>query len=200
MLSHNLQPHIQVHNLSRVCASNTQISLQVRHAVEQKADYILYLATSSTRDDVKFTCESNNTLFDRYLDQQLVSYSIHSINETTVFNETQQQFLKQYQTEFFDLDLAVYQNQCVIESTLQLLVNRSIPFMFDQGGFEHPSFESSKKNYFETYSQHRSAVNLWDFAVGVKQHRPYFHITDSHIHREIADYYTQIISHAIKTV
>jgi hypothetical protein len=89
------------------------------------------------------------------------------------------------------MDLAIYTNRCIIESVLYRLQQSGIPFVFDQGGFEHPSMGATNK-YFLEYCAHRSDINLWDFA-RTREYRPYYHITDAKMHKEIANYYIKQI-------
>jgi hypothetical protein len=198
--SERLAKRTTVVNLCRVSASNLQISLQIQHAIEQGADYIIYLATSSVRNDVPIG-DSKNSLLERYIDitnpdsaKTVTSYSVASLNNTTPFTEDQLSLLKLYHSQFFDLDIAVHQNELIIEGTLSKLKTSGIPFVFDQGGFEHPTFADSKTNYFVAYKEYRSEICLWDYVSGSLMHRPYYHITDHAIHEEIANYYYNLIN------
>lgn len=166
----------EIVNLCRVCASNLLISSQIDQALD--ADFTIVLFTASTRNQVRYHGE-------------IVPYSIHSLDDTTPFDEKYLSDLTKYSLKFFDLETSIYQSQCIIESSLQRLVDRGRPFLFDQGGFEHPSYGSNKK-YFEKYQGHRSKYNLWDYANN-RTHRPYYHITDTKIHEMIADYYAEQI-------
>jgi protein-tyrosine-phosphatase len=198
-LSVKLINNASVINLSRVCASNLHIALQIDTAIAKKADFIIYLATSSTREVVKLRpIKQHKQLLNRIVDitnpthtTDLTSYSYASLDNTTLFNNTQLLLLKQYHSEFFDIDVAVYNNQLIIESVLSKLVDSNIPFLFDQGGFEHRSFlNSSPMKYFKKYSNFFSDINLWDFVINQPQtHRPYYHIKDISIHTKIANYY-----------
>jgi hypothetical protein len=195
-----LAKRTSVVNLCQVSASNFQIALQVQQAIEAGADYIIYLATSSVRQDAPLK-EGTGRLFDRYIDitnpdpaKTVTSYSVTSLNDTTPFTEDQLAILKLYHKSFFDLDIAVHQNELIIEGTLSKLVASGIPFTFDQGGFEHPKFAGSKDNYFEIYREYRSEICLWDYVDESLVHRPYYHITDHAIHEEIANYYYNLIN------
>ena len=171
-----LQQSIPTHhiiNLSRVCASNLMISQQVDQAI-QTADQIIVLCTASTRSQTR-------------LNGQVVPYSIHSLDSTTPFNTQQLSALQAHTREFFDLGLAIYENQCIIESMLQRLTDSDTPFVWDQGGFEHASYGGTEQ-YFSKWSGCRSSRNLWDYAKS-REHRPYYHITDDHVHREVSEYY-----------
>jgi hypothetical protein len=72
---------------------------------------------------------------------------------------------------------------------LQRLTDSGIPFLFDQGGFEHAKFGVTTQ-YFEKYKNHRSKYNLWDYGDS-KLHRPYFHIADQNTHNRVAEYYCE---------
>lgn len=190
-------------NLSLVCASNLHIALQVDQAIEDQADFIIYLATSSTREIVKLrSLKQHKKLLDRVVDitkprhtPDLTSYSFGSLDNTTLFNSAQLLLLKQYHAEFFDMDVEVYKNRLVIESALEHLVDSCIPFLFDRGGFEHSSFlNSTPAEYFKKYAKFFSKINLWDFVINQPMtHRPYYHIKDMQVHTRIADYYYNII-------
>jgi len=159
-------------NLSQVCASNLMIAQQVDQA--HAADWVIVLFTASTRGET-------------VVDDRVIPYSIHSLDHTTPFNNNQLNILKEYTAEFFNLSLEIYRNQCIIESVLQRLVDRGQKFLFDQGGFEHPSFGGAT-DYFKKYAEYRSAINLWDYAQ-TREYRPYYHITDISVHQMVADYY-----------
>jgi len=166
-----------VHNLAQVAATNLMISMQVDQAIASNADFIIVQGTACTRNQTRHK-------------QKIVPYSYHTASEiTTPFNASQLQVLKQYYTEFFDLDLAIYENKCIIENTLHKIVDSGIAFLFDQGGFEHTSFGATAQ-YFQQFDQYRSAVNLWDYA-RTRDYRPYYHIIDDAVHREVAEYYTR---------
>ena len=73
------------------------------------------------------------------------------------------------------------------------MVDSKIPFKFDRGGFEHPSYGNSKNiPYFEKYKEYISGINLWDYPIK-RTYRPYFHITDSIITEKISNYYYDTI-------
>lgn len=197
-----LAQQLPVVNLSRVCASNLHIALQVEQALSCDADFVIYLATSSVRESVLLHQGSApRKLLDRFADItdpdpacDLVSYSRASLDSTTLFDHNQLAQLRQYHLQFTDWDLAIYNNQLIIEATLARLHRSGCGFLFDQGGFEHPSFGCARQEYFQSYNNYRSKICLWDFVAGTSvPHRPYYHITDSDIHRRVADYYYNAI-------
>jgi hypothetical protein len=163
-----------VTNLAQVCATNLLISQQVDIAIREKAKFIICLFTSSSRQLVKF-------------ENAVKPISWYSI-DATEFDSRQKKLLKQYATEFFDLPTAIYESQCIIENTLHKLESSQIPYKFDQGGFEH----KIEKTYFKEYNHRRSKFNLWDYAEK-RTYRPYYHITDSTVHKQISEYYLNAI-------
>jgi len=201
-----LSAKLDVVNLSRVCASNTHISLQVDRAVANSADYIIYTATSSVRFDARLLSGESaaSPLLDKFVDivnplpgKALTSYSVRSLDDTSLFTKEQLNVLKLYHGIFFDIDLAVYQNQLIIEGILSRLAHSDIPFKFDQGGFEHASFAGSKsEQYFTNYDQYRSDICLWDYVGPKMPFRPYYHITDPLVHQRVANYYYDVIMKA----
>lgn len=166
-------------NLAQIASTNLLIARQVDQAIEAGAEFVIMHGTAVTRAEKK--------VGDCY-----VPFSYHTASTvTTPFDTNQLRILKEYYTEFFDLDLAIYQNKITIENTLQKLVNSGIPFLFDQGGFEHPKFGTTQQ-YFQQFDQYRSAVNLWNYSV-TRDYRPYYHIVDANVHHTVANYYTQQI-------
>ena len=189
-----------VTNLSMICASNLIIRMQVDKALENKADFVIVLFTSSVRDHgVKSDYPSVKNLLDNFSmigqdhsKKRLASWSYHSLDATCIMPAEKIQILKDFYTHIFDIDIAIYQNKCIIESTLQQLVNSQTTFLFDQGGFENSKF-SGTKTYFTEFEKYRSLYNLWSLSTTTVQHRPYFHITDQSTHNKIAEYYYQQI-------
>jgi len=167
-------------NQSCVSATNLIIAMQVDTAIAAQADFVIVQGTSCTRSQT------------RYQDR-IVPYSFLTASTTTTpFDQRKLELIKHYYTEFFDLDLAIYQNQCIIENTLQKLMDSNIPFLFDQGGFEHSKFGNFGKVYFAKFEHYRSQVNLWDHG-NTALYRPYYHITDPNIHKSVAEYYIKEI-------
>ena len=156
-------------SLGIVRCSNLMISQQVDFAIEQGAEFIIVSFTSCCRYEHKSG-----------------PYTVANLTNNDL-NNKQRDIIKNWTVEFFDLDNEIYKNKCIIESVLQRLTNSNIPFLFDQGGFEHPKWGITQK-YFTYYDLHRSKYNLWDYGDSTL-YRPYFHITDQKIHNKIAEYY-----------
>ena len=191
LLEQNLPQHNFI-SLAEPAASNLYISLQVDTAITAGADYIIAAGTTVTRNEVA-VADSNQSLIERFRAHELVAYSILSVPKHFDFTAQQEQLLKDYRDEFFDLRLAIYRDECIIENTLERLVRSTIPFRFDRGGFEHPKFGAQQKStYFADYAEYISRVNLWDYPITTKR-RPYYHIIDLSIHKQVANYYTELI-------
>jgi len=166
-------------NLAERCASNLVISQQVDKATE--ADFVIVLFTASTRTQIRRK-------------KRIVPMSWHSLDDSTGLDDNSLILLRAYFQEFFDLDIAISENQCIIEATLQRLVDRGQRFVFDQGGFEHASFGGTG-GYFHKYNAWRSEICVWDYCPN-RVLRPYYHIVESHIHERIANYYFDLINAA----
>jgi len=175
-----LSMHCELRNYSECTSTNLLIARQVDQALKDGADFVIVHFSSCTRGE-------------KLHKGQYVPFSYHTATqETTPFDSNALRILKEYYTEFFDLDLAIYQNSIIIEHTLHKLANSGRPFRFDQGGFEHSSYGGTGE-YFAQYAQYRSRYNLWDHA-DVRMFRPYYHITNSDIHKQVAEYYCQEIA------
>lgn len=199
-------PGWTIHNLARVCASNLHIRLQIDKAIADQADYVIMLATSCVRGQGKIghRLQNHMDLIDRFYeigaqqhindDKDLVCFSINRLDNTCVLDSKQLRIVKDFRDHVFDLELEIYQNKCIIESTLYALEKSQIPYVFDQGGFENPKFGvQDDKKYFTDFDHRRSEINLWSESDQPLQHRPYFHITDANIHRRAAKYYASLI-------
>lgn len=163
-------------NFCQVSASNLLIAQQVDRALAQGAQKIIVLFTSSTRGE-------------KVQGNEIIPFSWHTASSaTTPFSSRQLRILAEYFQEFYDLGLAIYTNQCIIEHTLDLLQRSGVDYVWDQGGFEHPSMGGRK--YFSEYDHSRSNLCLWDFA-RTREYRPYYHITEPEIHHKIAQYYKE---------
>jgi hypothetical protein len=180
-------------NCCKVGASNLQIATQVEQAMIN-ADFIIYLATTSTRVDVKISDGSPGfvDMLDPASSGSYLSYMTTRIDENVHLDAEQRRLVKQYITEFFDLGLAIKLNEFLIEGVLSRLQNWGHHWLFDQGGFEHPS-HGGKQSYFSAYASNRSQYCLWDYAPTPLSFRPYYHVTDRGVHETIARYYLKHI-------
>ena len=205
LLANGLGADYAVTNLSISCASNLLIRMQVDRAVAEQADFVILLGTTCTRSQGRVgDSDHSGDLYDRFVrigntndahPRDLACYSIQSLNETCVFDKADIAVIKDYQTRLFDLDLAIYENQCIIESSLHTLTQHHVPFVFDQGGFENPIFGNVRRtDYFSEFDQCRSQINQWTLSSYLPNtNMAHFHITDPVVHAQIADYYQTII-------
>jgi hypothetical protein len=207
LLSTQLGSEYTVTNLSICCASNLLIRMQVDRAIANQADFVILLGTACTRSQghVQKVNQPNADIYNRFVrigDQNddvgmrdLACYSIHSLNETCVFDKDDITAIKDYQSRLFDLDLAIYENKCIIESSLYQLTEHNIPFIFDQGGFENPMFGNVRRtDYFSRFNKNKSKINQWTLSsYSPNTNMAHFHITDPTVHAQIADYYTTTI-------
>jgi len=165
---HEQIPHSK--SLAEVCASNILISLQLDDILAGNPSFIIACFTSCTRGEI-------------VRDQEFIPYTI--MNKVgDCLSKAERIAVDLHAKHILNLNLEIYKNKCIIESALQRLVNSGVPFLFDQGGFEH----KQENKYFEQYDQYRSKWCLWDYG-NSHIHRPYFHITDQEIHDNIAEYY-----------
>lgn len=207
LLSAQLGNNYTVTNLSISCASNLLIRIQVDRAITNQADFIILLGTTCTRSHghVQTIDNSNPNIYDRFVrvgawdnnadTRDLACYSIQSLNETCVFDKDAIASIKDYQSRLFDLDLAIYENQCIIESSLYKLKEHNIPFIFDQGGFENPIFGNVRRtDYFSNFNSYKSKINQWTLSSHMPKSKiPHIHITDLSTHAQIANYYYNTI-------
>lgn len=182
-------------NLSSVAASNLLINIQVDYAIRNSADFIIVQGTAVTRSEVAVADVADRELIERFQQNELIAYSILRPYRSQLTTAQQQQ-VEQYHQAFFDLDLAIYRDCVIIQNTLSRLQQSGIPFLFDQGGFEHPKFGGTQR-YFEQYDPNRSDINLWDWG-NTEDERPYYHIKDPAVHAEISDYYARKIVSALE--
>lgn len=208
LLSKRLGNNYALTNLSICCASNLLIRIQVDQAVLHQADFVVLLGTTCTRSQghVQSVDQPNDNIYDRFVrigstdsnhaTRDLACYSLRSLDDTCAFSSDDVKSIKDYQTRLFDLDLAIYESQCIIESSLHTLKQHSIPFVFDQGGFENPIFGNVRRtDYFLDFDDYKSKINQWTLSsYASKTNTGHFHITDPTLHVQIADYYYNTIT------
>lgn len=191
-----------VTNLSICCASNLLIRIQVDRAILNQADFVILLGTACTRSHGHVRTINNpaTDIYERFVRvgdnnddssvRDLACYSLRSLDHTCVFNDDDIRSIKDYQSRLFDLDLAIYENQCIIESSLYSLEKNNIPFIFDQGGFENPVFGDVRRtDYFSNFDAYKSEINQWTLSNYSSSGIGHYHITDPAIHQQIANYY-----------
>lgn len=190
-------------NLSIPGASNFVIRMQIDKAIKLKPDLIVVSFTSCLRDVIKYkSTDYNNTdLLDRIYtpgadsNSNLVSFPYAGAQYYDVLNDYQLNILKQYVTEFVDLDVARQQNYYLIKDALETLLQSGIKFCYSLGGFDHKSFCEHSHYDFSRYKMYETPINLWDYCEKQKTLRPWFHVTDSDIHNQLANYYKCLIKY-----
>ena len=207
LLGNKLGFEYQIINLSISCASNFLIRIQVDQAIENRANFVILLATTCTREQGQVHQIKNPhlSIYDRFVKigqddpardtRDLACYSLRSLDDTCVFDREHIHAIKDYNSRIFNLDLAIQQNQYIIESSLYTLRQNCIPFIFDQGGFENPMFGDVRKtDYFFEFDNNRSKINQWTLSTQLpKSKLPHIHIMDPVVHAQIADYFYQMI-------
>lgn len=195
-----------VKNFALEGASNFLINLQVEQAIES-CDIILVNFSSSVRFEYCIKePQKPLPLLDRFFQfyrsnnaenlWSLVSTSPLSIHKNPILNKKQQHTIKNFYTEFHDMQLDVKKNFIFIKYTINELIRSQKKFIFSTGGFEHESYMNVESEYlcaFDEYQRWQSKYNLWDYITDFKSARPYFHITDHEITTKISEYYKNFI-------
>ena len=191
LLQHELGADYRIVNHSSVAASNLLVAVQVDHAVQQQADFVIVLATACTRNEALVLPETDQDLMSRFLKHELVSYSIYRPYRSQL-NTADQQAIYDFHRRYTDLELNIFRDHCILLGTLYRLTESGTPFLFDQGGFEHPKFGGSR-SYFEQFRDQRTDLNVWDYGT-TEAERPYYHILQPEDHARIAEYYRKKIT------
>jgi hypothetical protein len=199
-------PQIQVVNLSMPSASNYLIYLQVKHALNNNCDYLIYNATGSTRQE--FVLKVNNTKIDsidRYhnvshsdIDKELLCTSwvnpfdprVHK----NIFKSEYIDEIKKFCMQYIDMPSTIEKNYIFIQQTLSMIAsNRNIKaWAWSRGGFEHKKFNPIREWEFESYISHESNINLWDY-YDPDVRRPYYHITNKELLQTVCDQYLDML-------
>lgn len=196
-------PTIEIKNFSSIGASNYLIYLQVKEALEQKCDYLIYHATSSIRQE--FLINKDNATkdsVDRYWRQDkpagaLRCNSYHNVekNLDNIFSNTERHIIKQFFTNFFDLPGQVEKNYIFICHTLDLIAKNKnlINWSWSRGGFEHSTFSNSQQDWnFTEYSSRECDINLWNhYCPDV--YRPHYHITNKEVIQNVCNTYKKML-------
>lgn len=181
-------------NTSSVSASNTLVAVQVDQAIRNQADYIIMLATACTRSEALVKPATDQDLMTRFQDGELVSYSIFRPYRSVLLKADQDRIYN-FHHQYSDLELNIFRDHAILLGTLYRLEQSGIPYQFDQGGFEHPSF-GGRRGYFAEFEQQRSQYCLWDYG-NTQDERPYYHVKELQVHQRIADYYAEQILNTI---
>lgn len=197
-----LLPDATIINLASSGASNLLIHLQIDQAISQQPDLIIVSFTSSLRATIKWQLTKNYTdILERFFvlhnkdpKADLTCFPYSSIDSFGILSSSQSQILKQYVTEFVDLDLMRLENYYIINDSLATLAHSGVNFIYSPGGFDHKNFIGSDQQLqFNQFKEYECPINLWDYDIRNHSIRPYYHVTDSTLHSKLADYYKCLI-------
>ena len=200
-------PNINVINLSIPGASNYLIYLQVKEAIKHQANYIIFHASGSFRNE--FSIDASNTNTDDKLDRYWNitnptrqaptvccswtnpwNFKKHNIN---IFSHNDVMQIINFFKKRIDIPSLIEKNYIFINYTLQLLDSLNIPFAWSQGGFEHKKFNPSTEWNFTAYKDKECKINLWDYSDS-QIPRPYYHITDKQILQDVCNEYINMLN------
>ena len=191
LLERELGADYRIVNHSSVAASNLLVAVQVDNAIKNHADFVIVLATACTRGEALVLPPTDQALMDRFNRQELVSYSIYRPYRSQL-NTQDQAAIYQFHLQYADLELNIFRDHCILLGALYQLTHSATPFLFDQGGFEHPSFGGTRE-YFNEFVAQRADLNVWDYGT-TEQDRPHYHILRLEDHVRIAEYYRNKIT------
>jgi hypothetical protein len=187
-------------NLSIPGASNLVIRMQIDKAIKLNPDLIVVSFTSSMRTVIKYNKQIKSDILDRIYSPSgnknqfdLISFPYAGADLYGVLTNDQVDILKQYVTEFVDLDLLRFENYYIIKDALETLIQSKIKFTFSLGGFDHRSFTDETPFDFSKFNQFQCPINLWDYCDRKKQLRPWYHVLDHTIHDNLVEYYKCLI-------
>ena len=198
--------NIDVVNLSIPGASNYLIYLQVKQALENDCDYLIYNATGSTRQE--FTLCSTGMPpdnIDRYYnvltptkDKELLCLSwiqpfeLENHSSIPVSFDTDE--IKRFFMKYIDMSSVIEKNYIFIQQTLFMISSSKniLNWAWSQGGFEHKKFKSVRDWNFSEYRKNECSINLWDY-YDSKVRRPHYHITDKQILQDTCNQYIKML-------
>lgn len=199
-------PHIKIINLSIPGASNYLIQLQVKQALLEKCDYLIYHATSSIRQEFSVNhrkIDIGLDTLDRYWtptdrdNKSAISRSWVSASENAngIIDDTSNLEISNFFTSYIDFSSEIGENFIFIDYTLQMISTNQqlINWCWSQGGFEHTNFKNSVAWDFSQYRNKESQINLWD-KYDRQLIRPFYHITDIQVHQKTCDYYIKMLN------
>ena len=195
-------PNINITNLAISGASNYHIYLQVKCALEQGCDYLIYHATSSIRDEFRLIPddESEDSLAryaipDEDSKAPMVCGSWINLHRhfQSVLSKKQLKIKDEFFTQFVDLPNLIEKNFIFILHTLKLLEDSDTKWSWTQGGFEHKSFSSKEYFNFLPFRSKECHFNLWDYG-DTSVLRPLFHVVDEEVNLAVSDSYSKLLN------
>jgi hypothetical protein len=192
--------NVKLTNLSIQGASNFVIRLQIDQAIKLDPDLIIISFTSSLRTVIKYNKQITTTLLDRIYRAgnnknlfDLISFPYAGAELYNILDTYQLSVLKNYFTEFVDLDLLRYENYYLIKDALETLHQSKINFSYSLGGFDHKMFCKQSPFDFKKFKKYQTPINLWDHYTQQRTLRPWFHVVDADIQVQLTNYYKSII-------
>jgi hypothetical protein len=199
-----LHPNVDIVNLCVSGASNYHIHLQVKTAIKEHCDYLIYLATSSIRQEFALQQDVNfhgHDSINRYWNIQNPDNSKSVIStswvrpQERVYNEKQQHDILDFFGHYMDFVSVIEKNYIFIDYTL-MLINKELPrdsWAWTRGGFEHKTWgDNNRKWDFSNFNDREITINLWDY-YDPKTIRPYYHINDTKIIKKVCDQYSTML-------
>lgn len=199
----NNNPNLDIVNLASCGASNYLIYLQVKQALAENCDFLIYNATSSIRQE--FSIKEDNVANDsvkRYWstnnatnDASMICGSWLTIERhyKEILQTEQADEILTFYKKYVDLPSLIEKNFIFIAHTLDLLDRSQIKWAWSQGGFEHKNFSNNQYPEFDQYREKECPKNLWDYYVR-DQIRPWYHVTDQTVHQNVCKNYENILN------
>lgn len=192
----------EVINLGRDGASNYHIYQQVKYALDNRCDYLIYHATSSIRQEfvVKQDHASRDSL-DRYMDIHLPrnksmicgSWGAPEKNFTDILRTEQIDQIRNFFLEYIDFASVIEKNYIFIMHTLDMIKNSNLKkWSWSRGGFEHPKFGNVLEWDFSKYADTHCPIDLWQY-YDRSIIRPYYHVQDKDVLKNLCNYYLNLL-------
>lgn len=166
-------------NIARAGASNFNIRLQIQHAIERSADYIIIGATSSDRVDLVdldpdyrspiklehirnrgYNCAIENNVNDRTA--FITSDTINNLLESTHTRLPKHRIdsLKHYAADIHEHGLQAYKDYFIIRDGLRDLAQKQISFIFIPGPLHYFDWTEFDNNLW-------TGTQPWDMPMGI---------------------------------
>jgi hypothetical protein len=194
-------PNLKVISLAIPGASNFQIYLQVKEALAQNCDYLIYYATSSIRHEFLVNPfadveEGYNNYWNRSFPEeirQMVCTSWLTPENSLILDHQQVKLIKSFFKNFINLESEIEKNYLFITSTLDLINSSGVKnWIWSRGGFEHKNFKNSK-NWNFGFAKQEINYNLWDY-YNASITRPFYHISDLSIIETACKQYSTMLN------
>ena len=198
-----MHPELDIINLCVSGASNYHIYLQVKHAIDNKCDFLVYLATSSIRCEFMISSDLNasgHDSIDRYWNiQQPDNKNIISTSwvrpQEKVYNNNQRNDILNFFGQYVDFVSVIEKNYIFMDYTL-MLIKKSLPtdsWAWTRGGFEHSTWGDNNRQWdFSNFLDKEITTNLWDY-YQPEIIRPYYHVTDEQVIKKVCNQVTNLL-------